>query len=258
LSKQKPTRILIEKTLTKKPLTERLLSSGATGWYLLRDEEKKEDASPDVNACSAELLNSDDYLLHWTRRRIGPWPEQSEREFLDDLIFRKARSNHSETAALRRILATRRLIASNELTRGAERVVCFSDITLHQLKSRRVYRKHLGRWDFEPFGIAIKKSWLKEIGCREVVYGDDSIWETLGKNDRPFFQLNHPDGKVDWSVEKEWRIIGDVDLRKVPVDAAVVFVNTQQDAKEVGGFSRWPIVVLEDEKRAENEKHAEA
>lgn len=238
-----PTRVLVDPTLTEKKLTDQLLAAGATGWVLFESEDDDEQ-NEDPAANYVTSFDSSDFLLHWTRRCSGPWPEQSEDEFLNDLIFRSSRKDHREIASLRRILATQRILAGSDLTRDPRPVVCFSDVTFEKLKELRTFRPHLSRWDFEPFGIAIRKSWLVERGAAAVVYGVESTWESLSDEKRAFFQLNDPDGKVDWSIEKEWRIIGDVDLRKVPVDAAVVFVRTAEDANEVAAFCRWPIVVI--------------
>ena len=241
----KLTRVLVDKKLTKKKLTEELLSCGATGWVLYgaRDSESGEDQTA-RDLRYANDFDSSGFLLHWTRRRVGPWPEQTDADFLDDLIFRSAMKDHCEVASLRRILATEQIIASSDLTRDPRPVVCFSEVTFEELKKLRTFRSHLSRWDFEPYGIAFRKSWLVDQGAAAVIYGDQSVWENLKDSERAFFQLNDPNGKVDWSVEREWRILGDLDLRKVPLDAAVVFVHTVEDSKKVAAFCRWPIVVL--------------
>lgn len=241
----KPARVLVESTLTKKKLTEELLSAGATGWVLL-DAAETESVEPDSGVAVLNQFDASDFLLHWTRRRVGPWPDQTEIDFLDDLLFRSSRKDHREVASLKRILATQRILAGSVLTRDPRPVVCFSDVTFEELGQLRTFRPHLSRWDFEPFGVAIRKSWLQEKGAAAVVYGDESTWESLPDEKRAFFQLNDPNGKIDWSAEREWRIVGDVDLRAVPMDAAVVFVRTVADAAEVNGFCRWPIVVLGD------------
>jgi hypothetical protein len=257
ISNGKPTRVLIEPSLTKPALTDELLSAGATGWYLLRDvaevqATRPENAPPTLGVSDIE---SAEYLLHWTRRRVGPWPDQTDQEFIDDLLFGVPRKDHRNVAALRRILATGRILASNDITRDPRPVVCFSNITFEQLLERRVFRPHLSRWDFEPFGIGIKKSWLKKKGARAVKYGDESLWESLSDSDKPFFQLNASDSKVDWSVEEEWRVVADVELGRVPANAAIVFVATAADAAEIGEFSRWPIVTLDEtlSKKVRNE-----
>ena len=248
LKQGRPARVLVDPKLTKKKLSEELLAAGATGWVLFGGDGANEAEPRDAEAKTSCLTDfeSSDFLLHWTRRRTGPWPEQSADEYLDDLIFRSSRKDHREIASLRRILATQRILAGSDLTRDPRPVVCFSDISFKSLLELRTFRPHLSRWDFEPFGIAIRKSWLAEQGAAAVEYGDDAMWESLSEAKRAFFQFNDPEGNVDWSVEREWRIVGAVDLRRVPVNAAVVFVRAAEDAKEVAAFCRWPIVVLGD------------
>ena len=80
-----------------------------------------------------------------------------------------------------------------------------------------------------------------------MTYGDEPVWESLAAKDQPFFQLKHETAKVDWSIENEWRVVGDVDLKQVPPDAGLVFVPTLEDAREIGLLSRWPVVVLSEE-----------
>jgi hypothetical protein len=247
LQAERPVRLLIESSLVKKDLAEKLLARGAMGWYLLGADREQGKNLPKAEVISAEEVPTREFLLHWTRRRVGPWPDQNKAQFLDDLIFQTDRKDHRNVAALRRILATQRIIAGNDLTRDSRKVVCYSDCRLDELKSRRTFRSHLSRWDFEPFGIAICKRWLSANGCREVIYGDETVWKQLTDEKRPYFQLNEQSGNVDWSKENEWRTVGDLDLRKVPVDAAVVFVDKKEDAREVADVCRWPIVVLNDQ-----------
>ena len=249
LSAGKKTRLLVSDQLTKASLVEELLGLGATGWYLLGEASAEQRVQQqNVNLVSVDAFQSEDFLLHWTRRRTGPWPEQSVSQYLDELIFRQPEKERGELAVLRRILATSTILASNDLTRSSRRVVCFSDLSFKSLQQRRVFRPHLSRWDFEPYGLAIRKSWLQQQGARAAIYGDEAVWDSLEESDRPFFQLNREQSSVDWSLEKEWRIIGDVDLRNVPVDQGAVFVPTMDDANQVAAFSRWPVVVLGESK----------
>jgi hypothetical protein len=197
------------------------------------------------------LPPSDDwpYLTHCTRRRDGPWPQQDEAEHIDDLILARPDADHSALSTLRRILEQRRLIAMAEAIRGATRVVSFTAVPLAELRRLRVFRPHRGRWDFEPYGICIRRDWLEGCGVRHVVYGDDPLWEDLSPDDRPFFQLRRTRrpaarGSIDWAVEDEWRVVGDVDLSQIPRDAAMVFVPSRAEAQVVAGLSRWPVTVV--------------
>ena len=245
--------LLIDRSLVKKKTAKQLLSNGATGWYLLEDEsthppdQHETDANQLTGGTVIDLKHEtgQDFLLHWTRRRHGPWPEQTESEFLDDLLFGSSRKQHDAIKSLYRILATERLLASADLTRDRRPVVCFSDLTFAELLERRVFRSHLSRWDFEPYGIAIRRDWLASQGAQPVCYGDEELWGRLPDQDRPFFQFNSADSKVDWSIEAEWRIQDDIDLRKVPLAEALVFVPSIEQAKIIQDICRWPIVIIE-------------
>ncbi len=254
------TRLLVDARLTANSLKEKLIAQGATAWWLYDDPMNLAPAIEPLNLsnpnCSHRLeietplldiaeVKPDQFLLHWTRRRIGPWPDQTDQEYLDDLIFRSQRRNHEVISTLGRILATRRILATSQLTRGTEPVACFSNIPLNEIQQRKIFRKHLGRWDCEPIGIAIDRDRLMELGARPVIYGDEESWRGLEERERAFFQIartrNH---EVDWREEKEWRLIGDLDLNLIDANSAVVFVPTTSEAKRIAKISRWPIVVL--------------
>ena len=245
LERGQKTQILIAESLTKRRLSAKLLDAGARGWYLFSDQAREVDQDvPRGQIVSAEEVDSSEYLLHWTRRRSGPWPDQSLSRYLDELIFGSAEKERGGLAVLRRILATGRILASNDLTRDPRPVVCFSEVSFDELMQRRVFRPHLNRWDFQPFGVAIRKSWLQSQGARQVIYGDEKRWDSLENADRPFFQLCGESSKVDWSQEKEWRMVGDLNLRKLPLSEGVVFVPTAADASQVAVLSRWPVTAL--------------
>ena len=240
------TRLLLSPALTRPKVQDELLKLGAIGWYLISEEsDRSKESGIDT---SAEILDqkqfdSANFLIHCTRQRTGPWPEQTEKEFLDDLIFGTDAKSHRPIDALYRILASNRLYGSNQLTRDPREVVCFADVRLEAIAGLRKFRSHLGRWDFEPFGIAIDRNWLQQIGGQPVIYGDDAVWDATSEPERPWFQAAGKE-KTDWSVEREWRIVGDLNLRDVPTDAAVVFVPTQSAAQFIAPICRWPIVVL--------------
>jgi hypothetical protein len=189
------------------------------------------------------------YLTHCTRRREGPWPDQDNVDYLDDLILARADADHSALSALKRILSQQRLIATASAIRGGTPVVSFTAVPLAELHRLRVFRPHRGRWDFEPYGICIRRDCLELCGARPVQYGDDQTWDGLSSDDRPFFQLRKTrqtatGGRIDWAVEHEWRVAGDVDLSGIPADDALVFVPTEPEAQALAGVSRWPVTVV--------------
>lgn len=265
------TRILVNANLTKTKVTDQLLAAGAVGWWLAKPEttgpiknqfdlKPSSNVQPDVQpevqpelsnspstiATSLGDIKSQPLLIHWTRRRVGAWPDQTQEEYLDDLIFRSGRRRHHELAALCRILASRRIIASNQLTRDRRTVTCLSDMTLKEMMTKRVFRSHLSRWDFEPYGIAFKRNvFLRKFGARPVAYGGEGEWQSMEDDEKPYFQIrSSSSAKIDWQQEKEWRVIGDVDLNLVGSDEAVVFVGRESEIATLSELSIWPVVAI--------------
>ncbi len=242
-------------------LAEPLQDQGAVGWVLLDRHETTDVTSsphkvpaPGTDQPLAPIIampneHSEDFLIHCTRRRVGPWLEQSTDEFLDDLLLGHDDFDHSAFGTLARIVRQRRLIASAEGIRGEFRVVSFTSTPLQELSQRRVFRQHRGRWDFEPYGVCVLRTWLASRNARPVTYGDDELWPSLSENERPYFQLSRTRARdantiVDWTSEAEWRMLGDVDLAAAPPDAVRVFVPTTEEARQLATISPWPVIVL--------------
>ncbi len=237
------------------------MAAGAVGWYLQSVEEDETTVDPTpwhradpIPSPSAPIRRLSgmppwDGLTHWTRRRAGPWPDQGPADYLDDLILDRRGADHSAFAALWRIVQQRRLVATSDLVRGAVPVVCFTRVPLSEWADRRSFRPHLSRWDFEPFGIRIERSWLSALGAQTVRYGDQDLWDALPEHQRPFFQQrytrNDQGQPIDWSIEREWRHRGDVLLDDLPADSAQLFVPTLADARKISRISPWPVIVLE-------------
>jgi hypothetical protein len=133
------------------------------------------------------------------------------------------------------------------MVRGDVPVVSFTAVPARELGRLHAYRSHLSRWDFEPYGISIRREWLAARGTRPVTYGEESLWDQLPAGDQPFFQLRQSrsaGGTVwDWTVEREWRHVGDVRLDTIPADTACLFVPTAEEARQLAQISRWPVVV---------------
>jgi hypothetical protein len=155
-------------------------------------------------------------------------------------------ADHSALATLRRIVLQQKLQATTKTIRAGFPVVCFSATSLLQLSQERIFRPHRGRWDFERFGICIDRGWLESIGTRPVLYGDDTLWNRMPERERPFFQKHERDAeRIDWTIEQEWRHVGDVDLSGLSPETAALFVPQVADADRLIDISPWPIAVLE-------------
>lgn len=212
-------------------------------------DDMRPDRSPAAQescAAATPLSRPDAWLLHWTRSTVGPWPHQDEQEFIDELILGCRSSDRSALATLLRIVTEGRLWASSDAIRGGFRVVSFTEVPLHEFRRRRTYRKHRRRYDFEPWGIAIRRDILASAGARPVEYGDDETWQTMTETARPFFQ--NIGSNVSWTKdEREWRIAGHVQLKKLPASAVVVFVDSEESRAIVQKQTEWHVIVVPDE-----------
>jgi hypothetical protein len=253
--------------LVPRKLADELLAAGAVGWMVLDKRRGRESFSisggrnrktrvpkktpdPVRAALIIPIPSTEDwpFLTHCTRRHDGPWPDQTEAEFLDELILNNA-SDHSALASLLRIVTQQRIAASSDAIRGGHRVVSFTSAPLAELNRLHVFRPHRSRWDFEPYGICIRREWLESLGTRAVCYGDDELSSTLSPDDQPLFQRRQTRSRrgtqtIDWSAECEWRHVGDVSLSELRPDAALLFVPSIAEAQLLVEVSRWPVTVV--------------
>ena len=186
----------------------------------------------------------DEWLCHWTRARSGPWPDESAEDHLDALILGCDSADHSAFAAIVRIAETGRLLR----TALSKNCVSLTEVPLSEFRGRRTYRRHLRRYDFEPWGVAIRKSALARLGAKPVRYlGNptvDADWNTHPKRDRS--------GSIDWSLEREWRFPGDIVLTELNPADLVFFVDSQIEANMLGKLLEWPVVVVPNDSEAGN------
>ena len=231
-----------------------LQSLGAVGWWLFVADaasvgQSTENVMSDASCIGHTELPWPDgeYLVHWTRRRDGPWPDQSEGDFIDDLLMSREAVSHSAFAALSRIVQQRRLLPSAAGIRGDVPVVSFSAKSLSDVTQQRTFRAHRGRWDCEAYGLCIRREWLQARGAKPVLYGDDAQWERLSPSEQPFFQLKTTRSRggaktIDWSHEAEWRVPHDIDLSEASRDDLRLFVPTQAEARQLAATSPWPVI----------------
>ena len=184
------------------------------------------------------------YLTHTTRSCPGPWPNESFADYADSLLeSHELEADHSTVGTLRRIIRQKQLIASGQTIRGGYPVVSFSFSPLEQLPLLHQFRPHRVRWDFEPYGLCIHRDWLIRRGTRPVSYGDESTWKSLSIADRPFFQLSVGNSGIDWTTEREWRHLGNLDLSDLKKDEVFLFVPDFHAAKILAEITDWPITL---------------
>ncbi len=240
-----------------------LLRAGATAWvppaadlrpfhkpHGERDEVVERSRIEVISLSSHPPQQSDLFLTHTTRACPGPWPRQTADEYLDSLLDACPDGDHSTRMTLSRIVRQRLLISSGRTIRGQFPVVSFTAVPLEKLPDLRCFRTHRSHWDFEPYGVCIRREALERRGVRPAIYGTEQTWRNLAEVDRPFFQRNgDPSADVtttsslDWSAECEWRHQGDLDLAAFRPDELFVFVPTFEDAKLLQPHCPWPITL---------------
>ncbi len=204
-----------------------LIADGAIGWYLASNKCSTA-ASPAHTTVAPDSVDADwtrsdgNWLVHCTRGREGPWPGESDDQYRDAiLVDHPCATSRAPIDALERIVRSRCLIASSVATLRSDPVVCFTALPLAQVLTKRCFRPHLGRWDYEPFGVAIRTSAAKQVGIEGVIYGQPADRRALAREDRYRF---HPVGKTfNWQVEREWRSRRTIDLNEFAIEDVRVF-----------------------------------
>jgi hypothetical protein len=194
-------------------------------------------------AAMSLLRKPNRWLIHSTRARSGPWPGESESQFRDWLLLSNPTpSDPSPLETLHRIVRQRHLIGGGPTIRGGRSVVSFSALPLLDFVAHRTFRPHVGRWDAEPYGIAIRKDVARKLGARSVIYVDRDFEPEIPPASRWRIQ---PRGKTfDWTAEREWRVRGDIDLRHLASDEAIVFVDRDAEVSRLAD-SPWPVISIE-------------
>lgn len=184
------------------------------------------------------------FLAHWTRRCDGPWPGQADTKWFEQLLLADPSRQRSAEHVLERIILQQRILASPAAIRGATPVVCLTAVPVDRWPEMRVYRQHRRRWDFLPFAIAMRLDWLLQKGARQVIYGDEHDWQSLLPAWRPFFQKARSlqgTTEIDWSLEKEWRVVGNIDLSELESEDGFILVPDALTARRLAPLCRWPV-----------------
>jgi hypothetical protein len=207
------------------------------GWARPFDKKDIGDLKPRTSkrapgAVSMQTLQDvawKDYLYHYTRACPGPWPGQSYRDYLLSLLVNNPPAGHGALDTLIRILSEGRIRAGSRIVRGDQAVVCWSAKSPLELESIRRWNPALLRWTFEPYGIAVKRSYLKQCGAKPSIYGKNDVYRRLKSSERYRFQRHEPPHCL-WKHEREWRLPDDFQLNEAAIDKAFIFVPNRPDA----------------------------
>ncbi len=240
-------------TRTKKCDARGLIQAGAIGWFDPQieswDEVGANSTKPMQRLTAEDPLDplwsgsEGQWLIHCTRAPRGRWPGETQRQYVDSILLGDsscARRGAFET--LVRIVRCGRLLAAARTSNHRFPVVCFSSLPLKQLLEMRCFRQHLGRWDYEPYGVAIRIDAARRIGIQPVIYGNASDRLELAEDDRFRF---HPRGeRCDWTQEREWRSRGSVDLLALDPQDVRIFAIDDSKARSSLASCPWRLTLL--------------
>ncbi len=221
------------------------------------------------------LLDEREYLVHCVRGNPGCLSDQLLDQYLLDAWRRGELPSTSPLDSLIAILQSGRLRGSIGRIRTSGTMVSFSAVPASQLVQHRYFASHLGRWDWEPYGLLIRRQSLQDLGARPVLYGDTDMFQQLDIQQRGFFQPSHrtnrkrthrmrtnrtptnrqprsgdalPNpGRLDWIEEREWRFPGILNLRLLPENSVIAMVQYRDEAELTSRSSDWPVTWLHDQ-----------
>ncbi|MBW2090806.1 MAG: hypothetical protein JRI34_01615 [Deltaproteobacteria bacterium] len=224
-----------------------LLEFGAQKYCLTSDTAQislktKRPRLPGQTKIQTDLKNNS-YLIHFTRSCPGPWPGETLYEYYKSLVEGNEGAAHTAFDTLNRILKEQRIRGSNHLIRGQTPVVSFTGQPLKNIESLIRYRRGLIRWAFEPYGIAIAKEILVKVGVRPAIYCGEEEWEGLPENQKYRFQLHQPPD-TDWTMEKEWRLPGDLDLKTISSKYIRIILPSLQEAEQIASDFGYHVTLM--------------
>ena len=144
--------------------------------------------------------------------------------------FTRASGKSSALDNLIRILADNEVRGASRMLQGGRRGVCLFDAPLTELGHLLT---PLNRRRYEPFGVAVDKRYAFAMGARPVIYMPsveaagileiDEMWRVVSID----MTRNPP---VDWTFEREWRLLGDLPLKPA---LSVALVQSWRDVDEI-------------------------
>ena len=187
------------------------------------------------------------YLTHWTRTVPGPWPGESPLHYYRDLAApdeTTAAREYPRSACqtLQRIIHERTLRGTTFRIRGSHSIVAFTAQNPADALTRMRYRGRFQRWNFEPYGLAIRRECLETLGARPVHYAGQT--PTPSSDIHEAFIQGGNDERVDWSLEAEWRLLGSCSLSALDPEDILVFVKNPKEATLLEQTSPWPVRAL--------------
>lgn len=159
------------------------------------------------------------------------------RRDMGDLLFHFTRGTGPASSAskvLNSILERGELLGTSHWTQD-EKCVCFTEAPIAEFNSVfnlvEIAASKNERPRYEPYGIAVSKSWLFSKGGRPVIYDDPATVSNLPLEIKYRFVPYDPVHGTDYTWEREWRIKADA-LSLDPKHTLVV-VPTADEAFQI-------------------------
>ncbi|MFH1563857.1 MAG: DNA-processing protein DprA [Nitrospirota bacterium] len=220
---------------------QKLLLAGAEAVIYSGTAQSKPSYSSGEETPPLSIVLSE-YLFHSTRACPSPWPEQTLSGYIQSLVENDLDAGHMAFDTLCRILKEQLIRAGNRLVRGKTSVVSFTTCLPNELAKIRKWNPALIRWTFEPYGIGIKKSILGKMGAKPVIYAEEEKFSQLPPKQQFRFQLHQPP-KTDWSLEKEWRLTGDVILSHLSPENMIIVVSSPHESTIIRTRFSLPVIL---------------
>jgi hypothetical protein len=199
----------------------------------------------DISRIKLEVENWD-FITHWTRTRHGPWPGEPRAAFYSRLLASENRYPNSALDTLINIISERKIRASSDKIRDSFPAIGFSECHPNDILKILRWCPRRVNWNFEPYGVAISRSVAEKMGAKPVIYGTGEDYRKFSESAKPFFQSRGGEA-VDWSGEREWRHIGDIDLNQIRDDQIMFFVWRRSEAEYLRKMTPSPVVAFKED-----------
>ncbi len=186
-----------------------------------------ESLNPDLEATPSARFT------HWTRATNGPWPDERRIDYYS-AVMESPTYPRSAFDTLRRILRTRRIVASSKHMPARTATVSFTGLTPKEVAPLMRWRARYSMMSFEPYGLSFAQDIGTANGIIPVTYHDrrqrvnpeDSIVGSA-------WQRQSIGGRTDWRREMEFRCKGDFCFDQLDTEDLIIYCRTSAEADQL-------------------------